>query len=428
VAVALATGVVFSVAPIWLTRGIRADELHTAGRSQDPRNGHVAKLLVAAQVALSVTVVVAAALFATTVRNLRGQDMGFSAEGVVTFSLDADGTGMEGERLTALHRRILDRLRAIPGAQSATLASVSPLSSQEDGKAITIPGFVSPTAGDVIANVNTVGPGYFDTFGIPILRGRGIVADDAERTPHVALISQSAADYYFAGRDPIGSRVAIRGRTTLTPEIIGVVPDVMYDDLRTDAERMFYVPFFQRVAEGEYVFAVRTSGAVATLLRDIPAVINDVAPDMPVLGLTTMAGHIDARAGNERLLAIVATVSGGLALILAGIGISGIVAYTVTRRTPELGLRMALGASARHVLWLVGRGSVLVVAVGLVIGVSIAVASSRLLSNLLFGVPPDDPRIYATAAGFLFLVGVVASLPPVVRALRIRPIVLLRHE
>src|SRR5688500_17014688 len=277
VAVTLGTGVLFALAPVWLIGGIRAGDLRASRQLGEARGTTVARTLVVAQIALSLVLVVAAAFFAATLRNLRGQDMGFAAADVVTFTLDADGTGLEGERLTAVHRQLLERLRALPEVQSATLASVTPLSSNEDGKGISIPGFVPRTDADSMAQVDTIGPEYFETYGIPILSGRGISAADAERAPHVAVISEGAARYYFQGADPIGRQMVIRGSTRLEPEIIGVVPDVMYEGLRAGAERMFYVPFDQRFAEGEYTFAVRTRGNPAAVMQRLPAEIAAIA-------------------------------------------------------------------------------------------------------------------------------------------------------
>jgi predicted permease len=427
VAVTLATGILFAVAPVWLVGGIRAGDLR-AHSTDDSRGAGVGRGLVVVQVALSLVLVVAAAFLTVTLRNLRGQDMGFAAANVVTFTLDADGTGLEGERLTAVHRQILERLRALPDVDSATLASIGPLSSNEDGKGISIPGFVPQSSADLLAQVDTIGSEYFETYGIPILKGRDITPADAEHAPHVALISAGAARYYFAGVDPIGQRIEIRGSTKLQPEIIGIVPDVMYDGLRAAPDRMFYVPFFQRYAEGEYTFAVRTRGNAAPLMQRVPAEIAAVAPQMPVIDLTTVAAQIDARSANERLLATMSGFFGALALLVAALGIYGIVAYTVARRTPEIGVRIALGARRGHVLWQVVRASVVVSAIGVVIGLGVALAASRLLEGVLFGLPPTDPRIYATAVACLLVAAIVAAVPPVLRALRIQPARALRYE
>jgi putative ABC transport system permease protein len=427
--VALVSGCLFAFAPILLTRRVNVEELHVAGRTQDRRGAQIGRWLVGTQVALSVIVVVAAAFFGTTLSNLRAQEMGFSGDGVITFTLDADGTGLEGPPLAALHRRLLERLNAIPGVERSTLASVAPLSSNEDGKRIVIPGFTPRDDGDTFANVNTVAPDYFATFGIPLLRGRAIAAADGETAPHVALISESAARHYFAGRDPIGARIEIRGAATLTPEIIGVVPDVMYDDLRSGAERMFYVPFAQRHAEGEYAFAVRTAdGAISSVMQEIPRIVNAVAPNMPVLALRTMTRQIDERTANERLLAMISTLFGVLALVLAGIGIYGIVAYTAARRTAEIGLRLALGASYRHVLWRVVRSTAAVTAIGVATGLMVAAFASGTLTDIVFGLATTDARVYATAAAVLFVTGLLAAIPPVLRAFRANPLHALKYE
>lgn len=428
-ALALATGLLFSIAPVWLTRRIDVDDLRATARSHDRHGLRIGRALVVVQVAVSVVVVVAAGLFGATLRNLRGQDMGFQGRGVVTFSLDADGTGVEGEALRALHRRLLERLNGMQDVRSATLASVSPLSGNVDGKGITVPGFTPRNDDDLFVNVDTVAPDYFSTFGIPVLRGRPITADDTETSPHVAVISESAARYYFEGQDPIGRRLEIRGATRLNPEIVGLVPDVMYGDLRSGSERMFYVPLAQRPAEGEFVFAVRTAeGREPFVLREIPPAVNAIAPSMPVLALRTMSRQIDARSANERLLASTSGVFGVLALVLAGIGIYGIVSYTVSRRTPEIGVRVALGASHGHVLGEVLRETALVTAAGVAIGVVVAVRLSDLVSGVIFGLSPGDPRVYATAAVVLFSTAIVAAARPVVRALHIHPADALRSE
>lgn len=425
---ALLTGVLFAVAPAWLLAHIRPHDLRTTGRQVDARSLSLGRGLVVAQVALSLMLAVGATFLWATLRNLRLQEMGFSANGVVTFSLDADGTGIEGDRLHALHRSILERLHAIPGVQAATLASVAPLSGNEDGKGITIPGFTAQSPDDLIAQVNTIGPEYFSTFGIPILRGRAVTADDSERATQVAVVSENAAKYYFPDVDPIGRQMEIRGSTTLRPVIVGVAADVMYDDLRSGTERMFYVPFFQRYAEGEYGFAVRTASSADGLLREIPGAIRAMAPDMPVLSLMSVERQIDERSANERLLAVTSGFFSALAVIIAAIGIYGIVSFTITRRLPELGVRIALGASSGHVIWVVVRSSVAVMALGIAIGLSAALSLKDILSGILFGVPTTEPRIYAVAVGALLIAGSVSVIGPVARALRIDPVNVLRHE
>lgn len=425
---ALLAGLLFAGAPAWLAAHIQPHDFRASGRTDDARTSRIGRVLVVAQVALSLALVIGAVLFGATFRNLRDQTMGFSGDGVVTFALDADGTGLEGDRLMARHRLLLDRLRALPGVRSATLASVSPLSGNEDGKAITIPGFIASSPDDLNVNVNTIAPDYFAAFGIPVVRGRPIEEGDAAASPHVALVSESAARFYFGDTDPIGRRMTIRGSTTLRPEIIGVVADVMYDDLRSGAERMFYVPFFQRHAEGEYVFAVRGDGGAEALAQQIVPVVRAVSPDMPVLELTTLERQIARRSENERLLAASSAFFGLLALILAGIGVYGITAYTVARRIPEIGVRVALGATPSSIAWLVAKGCLTVVASGLVIGLIGSLWAADLLDGLVFGVTTTAPWVYATAAACLLLAGGVSVIGPVARGLRVQPSAALRAE
>src|SRR5688572_13705727 len=426
-AISLLTGALFSVAPTWMTRWAHTWDLRASSVTQDRRRTAISRGLVVVQVALSLTIVVAAGLFTVTLSNLRGQRMGFSSEGVVTFALDADGSGLEGDALADAHRQILERLRRLPGVRSATVATVTPVSGNEDGKGISIPGFVPQTPDDAVAQVNTVGPDYLTTFGIRLVRGRGIAAGDVKGAPQVALVSEAAARYYFAGADPIGRRLEIRGADTLRPEIVGVVADVMYDDLRAGAERMFYVPLFQKTPEGEYVFAVRSDTPDA-LLRRIPSEVNAVVPNIPVLELQTLGGQIDVRLVNERALAAMSIVFGVLALIVASVGIYGTVAYGVTRRTAELGLRIALGARRRQIMWLVVRGTLVVVATGAAIGLTVASLASGLIRTMLFQLDATDVRIYSAAMVCLVLVGIASCVPPVLRALRIQPETALRYE
>ncbi len=420
-AVSLMTGLLFGAAPAWLTGHVDASELRTAGVTQDRRSIGLGNALVVLQVALSLVLVVAATFFMTTLRNLRSQELGFSGTGVITFDVDAEDSGLEGEALIATHRQILDRLRALPGVERVTLGTIAPLSGNVDGKPLAIPGFVPKSRDDMAAQVNTVGPDYFETFGIPLVRGRPIAAGDTAGSPRVVLVSEATARHFFPGGDPIGRRFEIRGATTSEVEIVGIVRDVRDRDLRTPASRMFYVPFFQRHAEGSYTFAIRTSGSPADLMRLVRREIHAIAPGIPVPAAQTLSQQIDDRLVNERLLATVAAVFGALAVLVAAIGIYGVVAYAVSRRTPELGLRLALGAGRRHVSWLVIRSTLGVLALGSVVGLAGALASRRFISSLLFGVLDSDARVYAAAVAILGVIGLLACLPPVLRLLELDP-------
>jgi predicted permease len=422
------TGMMFGVAPAWLMRRVEARELRASTGRVDVRSVRLGTALVVAQVALSLVLVVAATFFVATLRNLRSQDMGFAQDGVMMFTLDANGTDLEGESLIATHRQVLDRLRTLPAAGRVTLASIPPLSGKEDGKRIVVPNFVPGSPDDLIAQVNTVGPDYFETFGIPVIKGRGILGADTEGAPKIAVVSESAAKFYFPGVDPIGQRFETRGSTNASVEIVGVVPDVMYRNLRTAPARMIYVPFFQRYAEGAYTFAIRTNGRTDALVPAIHRNVTAIAPVLPVLELKALSQQIDQRLINERLLATLSGFFGALALLLAGLGIYGIVAYAVSRRTSEIALRIALGARRGQVLWLVMRGAMIVVVTGIALGLAGAALGRNLVTSMLFGLPATDMRVYATAAAFLTVIGLIAAVAPVLRALRIQPTAALRYD
>lgn len=423
------TGLLFALAPAWFAGTIQLSRGRTSGATQDARAVLVGRALVAAQVALALLLVVGATLFTATLRNLRGQDMGFAAgRAVLTFDVDAEGSGLEGPRLMQVQRQLLDRLRALPGVVSATLAGIAPLSGEEDGKGVSIPGFVPASPDDLVAQMNTIASGYTRTFGIPVVRGRDFTDADDEAAPQVALASENAARFYFPGVDPIGRRLQLRGAVVQEVEIVGVVKNVMYDGLRVGADRMFYVPFLQRPVRDAYIFAVRVRGDAGTLAPRVAAEVRALAAGVPMPRAVTLARHIDERAVNERLLVMVSVAFGGLALLLAAVGIYGIVAYLVARRTRELGVRRALGAERGHVLWVVLRGALVVTAIGLAAGFTAAAGLQRFVAGLLFGVPATDLRVHAAAAAILVVAALVACVAPVIRALRIPPVSALRAE
>jgi hypothetical protein len=302
---------------------------------------------------------------------LKAQPLGFVAEGVLTLTLDADGSGFEEERLAALQQQVLQRLQALPGVRHATFATIPPLSGNEDGKPIAIPGlaFASPDEG--VLQVNTVGPDFFDTFGVRLIKGRGIRAADDRTAPQVAVISESMAEHYFPGVEPIGRRMDVgRGRSGGQIEIVGVAADVRYRDLRTPAPRMVYVSALQLDAEEETEIALRTAGDPANWIRPAQSEIQSLAPAMLVSGVKTLVRQRDDRIVNERLLAVLSTCFGGLALILAAVGVYGVVTYSVTERTAELGLRLALGANPAGLMWFILRGTVSLIAFAIVFGVT----------------------------------------------------------
>jgi ABC-type antimicrobial peptide transport system permease subunit len=277
--------------------------------------------------------------------------------------------------------------------------------------------------------VNTVGPDFFETFGVPILKGRGITASDRQSAPQVAVVSESMARHYFPGVDPVGRRMDVgRGRTGGQIEIVGVASDVRYEDLRSPARRIVYVSAFQRDAEEENVFAIRTAGDPAGWIQSAKGEIQAVVPAMATTDVKTLLGQRDLTLVNERLLAMLSTCFGGLALGLAAIGVYGVVTYSVTQRTPELGLRIALGASRAGLLWLVIRGMLTLIVFAVLLGVAAAFMTSSLLSSFLFGIEPAEPWVYSATMALLIGIGLLATLGPTLRATHIDPVEALRWQ
>ena len=429
VAATMLTGLGIGLAPALLARRVDIRSMLAAGGRSVALGGAAFQALIVVQVALSTLLVVAATLFAVTLSNLKAQSLGFVAEGVLTLTVDADGTGVEGARLGEVHRQIVQTLQTLPGVQHATFATIPPLSSNVDGKAFSIPGVTFSSPDDGVLQVNTVGPDFFETLGVRILNGRGITVSDHQSAPQVAVVSESMARYYFPGTDPVGQRIDVgRGRTGGQIEIVGVAADVRYKNLRTAPPRIVYVPAFQREAEEETVFVIRVAGDPAMWATTAKRAIQTVAPAMLTTDVKTLVAQRDERIVNERLLALLSGCFGGLALLLAGIGVYGVVTYSVTRRTAELGLRIALGAHRAGLLWLVIRGTLTLVIIAALLGVAAAFMTSSLLASFMYGIQPAEPWVYSVTVALLVTIGLLSSVGPTLRAMRIDPVETLRWE
>ena len=426
-AATILTGVAISLAPVTLTRRLDVRRALAAGGRSVAVGGRTFRLLIVVQVALSTMLVIAAMLLLATLNNLRAQPLGFEADGVLTMRVDADGTGLEGPRLSDVHAQILRRLQALPGVRATTFATNPPLGTNEDGKLIAIPGVTFPSPDDAVVQANIVGAAFFDTFGVRILRGRGITAADTASSQPVVVVSDAMARHYFPGLDPIGRRMDVgRGGTGGQIEIVGVAADVRYRNLRTEAPRMLYLPAQQREAEEAMVFAIRTAGDASSQAHAVTAAVQAVDASLLTTDIKTLALVRDERLVNERLLATLSASFGALALLLAAVGVYGVVAYSMSMRTSEFGLRVALGASRRTLLWLGVRGSMTLVTIAVALGVAGAYLTSSLLAGLLFQVRPAEPWVYATTGIVLLAVALVAALVPTYRAAGVDPATTLR--
>lgn len=334
-----------------------------------------------------------------------------------------------GGRMSNLWREILSRVEALPGVRSASLAQLSPLSGHDQGVNIEVPGFTPQTLRDQHLHMNRVSPDYFTTLGIAVLQGRAFTDRDNEAAPKVALLNETAASFYFGDRNPVGARILLANRPeTEQYEIVGIVRNSKHNSMRKEIPRLIYLPTLQSTGRlGRLFLAVRASGDPANLAGAIRSEIRAAGPDILVTDVATLSAQVDQSLLQERLIFTLSAAFGLLALLLACIGLYGVMSYDVARRTHEIGIRMALGASANRVVQLMLRETLWLVAVGVLIGLCAALATMRWVESLLFGLKSYDPLTIGLAALLLFAVAVVAGYLPARRASRVDPMVTLRH-
>jgi predicted permease len=376
--------------------------------------------------------VAGAVLCLRTIVNLGHVDIGFDRDRLLVVRMDPQGSGYERERLRLLQREMLETLRSLPGVQQATLATGSPFNGNVDGRRLTIPGVEPRDRDDTVIQVNLIGSGYFDALRVPILRGRAIDDRDRERTQRVAVVGEAFARRYFGDAAHAVGRTFIinRGPTPIPHEIVGVAQDIRYQDLRRPSERIAYLPWFQAddVRLAPFEFVLRTNGNPANLIESTGSAMRRLRPDAPILAIETMAAVINDRLLSERLLAMLGTFFAIVALTLAGVGLYGLLAHLVARRTSEIGVRLALGALPLEMVWMTVRENLLLVSAGTVVGIAGAVAGLRVLDGLLFGLSPTDPMNLVVAALVLIVVSLAAAVVPARRAATVDPLVALRAE
>jgi predicted permease len=380
--------------------------------------------LIAAQVALSLLLLVGASLLLSTLRNLRGVDPGFDHEHVLLLTLDTAKAGFTQERLSAYHRQVLDRVRSAPGVRGAALSVITPMS----GGGIDLPIGVGAPPGETapMVYVNRVSDGYFSTVSTPVLVGREFIPQDGDAGAATAVVNDALVRRYFGGESPIGRRIHMGRGAPL--EIVGVVADSKYYSLREPGEPTVYLFSIASSEPIGLTLSVRTAGDPLTVSDALRRDVQSIAAAVPVARVRTLASQVDRSIGTERLVARLVTAFAVLALVLASVGLYGVLGYSVARRTSEIGLRLALGATRAAVLRSVLRESWTVVGIGSAVGVPAAIALSRLLATLLYGVSPWDAAVLAGAVASMFVAATVAAILPAWRASRVEPLVALRHE
>jgi predicted permease len=422
IASSLAAGVLPAVriARVDITPSFQGDARTLRVTRESSRWGNA---LIAAQVALSVVLVAGASLLVTTLRNIHNFDPGFVAERVVLLSVDAARVGYAGEALDRYYRDVLDRARALPGVAAASLSAVTPIA----GGGIDLPVAVDdrPREPDVMVLANRMSEGFFATMSIPVLLGRDFVVADRNRPGGAVIVNETLARKYFPVTNPLGHRL------TLGPyaprEIVGVVANSKYTTLRQPDLPTAYINSLDNGPDG-MTLSVRTIADPRALAASVRDVVRSVAPNVPISQPRMLTSQVERSLTTERLIARLLSAFAILALVLASVGLHGVLGYAVVRRTAEIGLRLALGATRHDVLGSVVRQSLRVVAMGLAIGLPATMLLTRPLAGLLFGVRPADPRILAAATAALIAVAIGAAAVPAWRAARVDPLIALRHE
>ncbi|HEV2246874.1 MAG TPA: ABC transporter permease, partial [Terriglobia bacterium] len=435
VAVALLTGILFGLAP-----SLRATEMSLAPRLKETadriisggqRSLRLVNVMVAGQVAICLVLLAAAGLLVSTLRNLKSQNLGFDTNNLLLFSVDPTGLNYGRRRLLQLDDQLQQGLQTLPGVRAATLSLLSLASGAVNTDQISIEGYKMDRGQNPEIFWNAVGPGFFETMKVPLLIGRGINSHDTEGSSKVAVVNESLARYFFGDANPIGRRIRIGANRQQndTLEIVGIAQDVKDSDLHESPPRTIYIPYAQMPGPlGSIQFEIRTNISAAALVPSVRGVVHELDSHLPMLDVKTEGEQIDESVLQERLFAGLSSFAGAFALLLACIGLYGTVAHSVNRRTHEIGIRMALGARRTDVFGMVVAHGLRLILIGLVFGVAGALALTRFLSSLLYGVRPTDPLTFAAVSLILIAVALVACYIPARRASKVDPMVALRYE
>jgi predicted permease len=426
VAISVVTGLLFGLAPAW--RGTRVDLnsvlKENSGGSIGRSRFTLRRGLMVAQIALSVVLLVGAGLFLRTLHNLRTLDAGFNRENLVLFRLDAGLSGHKGPQVVALFDRLLERLVALPGVRSAAHSRHALLSGGLRNGTVALQNPRLPANQNFGVQVNVVSPSFFPTFEIPFVLGRNFTDRDDGNSRPVAVINETFARAFFPEENPLGRTFTMN---RVEREIVGVIRDARYADLRSAIPSIVYVTHRQSI-EGSASFAVKTAGDPAALGAAIRTALREIDPNVPLFELRTQEQQINELVSNERMFATLSATLGGVALLLTCIGLYGLLAHQVTARTREIGIRMALGAQLRAVMALVLGEGLRLAALGVVLGLATALAVTRFVAHMLFGVPPTDPWTLAGAAALLIAIAALACFIPARRAAKVDPMSALRAE
>jgi predicted permease len=388
------------------------------------------KAMIISQVSLSVLLLIGAGLFIRTLRNLKSQNLGFNEDHVLLIWTAPDQGGRRGASVASLFQMTRERLSSIPGVISASPSTHGLLGSNYGpGPVVVVPGNTYECSGEATAAWNVIAPGFFDTVGMQLVRGRDFTEQDNESAPQVAIINETMARCFFKDEDPIGKRFG-KGRDLGYPwEIVGVVKDAKDNALRDTNRRLFYVPYHQDVSHLDAMcVAVRTadnrSGLVARISQELAA----IDPNVPVLRISSIEEQMNESLVQERLIAQISAFFAAIAVLLACAGLCGVISYTTARKTREIGIRISLGSTPSDVVAVILKENLAMVLAGITIGLIVALVFGRLISASLFGISPTDSFTFVSAALLMIAVATLAAFLPARRASRIDPMVALRYE
>jgi len=420
VGASLIAGILIGLAPIFRLR--QAGAVPTTAPRFPVRDG-----LIVAQLAIALVMLISSGLLLQSLGSLRSVNPGFRVDNLLLVSLDPASVGYEGVRLRTFWAEVLQRVRALPGIRSATLARTAPLAPGRQRQPISAEGFTNAGGGEVEIDSNFVGPDYFRTLDIPMVRGRDFDENDRMDSPHVVIVNEGVANKVWPSQDPIGKRMRVGGSNSPLLEVVGVVKDAKYRNLREEPLPMVYRPVQQTGSHDMMTLHMRFAdpAGMAELVREQ---IRALDPKLGVFRVTTFEEQLDSSLGETRQVAAVSGGFGVLALILAAVGVYGLTAFVVSRQTRDIGIRLALGASASHIAKSIARRGLTLLAAGVVVGLVGAYVLTRIFATLLFGVSSSDIFTFAGAAVVLTVVALAAMVVPVRMAIHLDPMSAIRSE
>jgi predicted permease len=426
----IATGFIFGLFPALhstkpdLVSAIKAQ----AGQPSGARAAGIFRnILVGAQVALAMTLLACAGFFIKSLMNVSKVDLGLKIDNVVTFAISPGLNGYEPQRAISLYQRAEQELAALPGVTGVATARVALLAGNNWGNDVSVEGFQKGPDTDANARYNEINPGYFRTLGVPLMSGREFTDADIAGAPKVAIVNEAFAKKFNLGRDAVGRHMA-QGDGKLDIEIVGVVQNAKYSEVKQEVPPLFFRPYRQSERVGSNTFYVRTSADPAATLRAIPTTIAGLDPNLPVEDLKTMAQQVRENVFLDRMISTLSAAFAFLATILAAVGLYGVLAYTVSQRTREIGLRMALGADAARVRRMVLKQVAVLILIGGVVGIGVAMLLGYFAQSLLYQLKGYDPAVLSFSAVLLTLVALAAGYIPALRASRVQPMTALRYE